>query len=157
MLRLLSFCLLLVSARDFVAAQAVPQTIHLQSRIAPVPATLRRRALNPVTVPLADFFLGTDLQYFAISCFGSTFGLSILRRWFGNMTVGTPPQVVSVVFDTGSSTLEFASTLCGAPCNNQVKFDSTKSSTFVDGGTTSSITFSTGLCPSLAIFIPLTC
>lgn len=61
--RLLSFCLLLVSAQILVAAQAVPQTIHLQSRVAPVQATLRRRALNPVTVPLADFFLGTDLQF----------------------------------------------------------------------------------------------
>jgi hypothetical protein len=125
--RLLSLCLLALSAQTLVAAQAVPQTIQLQSRVAPVPATLRRRALNPVTVPLADFFLGTDLQ------------------WFGNITVGTPPQVVSVVFDTGSSTLEFASTLCGAACANQVQFDSTKSSTFVDGGTTSSITFATGV------------
>ncbi|KAF7361726.1 Pepsin A [Mycena venus] len=125
--RLLSLCLLAVSAQTLVDAQAVPQTIHLQSRVAPVPATLRRRALNPVTVPLADFFLGTDLQ------------------WFGNISVGTPPQTVSVVFDTGSSTLEFASTLCGAACDNQVKFDSTKSSTFVDVGTTSSITFSTGV------------
>ncbi|KAJ7346819.1 acid protease [Mycena albidolilacea] len=125
--RLLSFCLLLVSAQTLVAAQAVPQTIHLQSRVAPVQATLRRRALNPVTVPLADFFLGTDLQ------------------WFGNISVGTPPQSVSVVFDTGSSSLEFASTLCGTACNNQVKFDSSKSSTFVDVGTTSSITFSTGV------------
>ncbi|KAJ7601341.1 aspartic peptidase domain-containing protein [Mycena rosella] len=118
---------LLLPAYVLVTAQAVPQTIHLQSRIPPAAATLRRRALDPVTVPLADFFLGTDLQ------------------WFGNITVGTPPQTVSVVFDTGSSTLEFASTLCGASCDNQVKFDSSKSSTFVDRGTTSSITFSTGV------------
>ncbi|KAJ7497535.1 acid protease [Mycena latifolia] len=128
MLRLLGLCLLLPAHDVLVAAQAAaPQTIHLQSRVAPVPATLRRRALNPVTAPLADFFLGTDLQ------------------WFGNITVGTPPQTVSVVFDTGSSSLEFASTLCGASCDNQVKFDSSKSSTFVDGGTTSSITFATGV------------
>ncbi|KAJ7647093.1 acid protease [Roridomyces roridus] len=125
MLRLLGLCLLLVSTH--VSAQATPQTIQLQSRVAPAHATLRRRALNPTTVPLDDFFLGTDLQ------------------WFGNITVGTPPQVVSVVFDTGSSTLEFASTLCGAACSSQVQFDSTKSSSFVDGGATSSITFSTGV------------
>ncbi|KAK7005686.1 pepsin A [Favolaschia claudopus] len=124
--RLLSLCLLLVSVQTFAVAQGVPQKIHLQSRVAPVEATLRRRALNPVTIPLADFFLGTDLQ------------------WFGNLSIGTPPQDISVVFDTGSSTLEFASTLCGAPCNPQVKFDPSKSSTFVDGGSTSSITFSTG-------------
>ncbi|KAJ6499109.1 acid protease [Mycena sanguinolenta] len=123
--RLLSLCLLAVSAETLVAAQAVPQTIQLQSRVAPAHQTLRRRALNPVTVPLADFFLGTDLQ------------------WFGNITVGTPPQTVSVVFDTGSSTLEFASTRC-SNCV-QTKFDATKSSTFVDVGTTSTITFATGV------------
>ncbi|KAJ7755367.1 acid protease [Mycena maculata] len=126
MLHLFALCLLVSTNDVLVSAQAVPQTIQLQSRIAPAAATLRRRALNPVTVPLADFFLGTDLQ------------------WFGNITVGTPPQNVSVVFDTGSSTLEFASTLC-ATCSNQVQFDSKKSSTFVDGGDTSTITFSTGV------------
>ncbi|KAJ7496013.1 acid protease [Mycena galericulata] len=124
MLHLLGLCVLLIPA---VSAQATPQTIQLQSRIAPAPATLRRRALNPSTIPLADFFLGTDLQ------------------WFGNITVGTPPQTVSVVFDTGSSTLEFASTLCGTACSNQVQFNSKKSTTFVDGGSTSSITFATGV------------
>jgi len=36
-------------------------------------------------------------------------------------------------------------TLCGAACSNQVQFDSSKSSTFVDGGRTSSITFATGV------------
>ncbi|KAJ7753740.1 acid protease [Mycena metata] len=122
-LLLASGCLPLVSSEPV----ATPHTIRIQSRVAPKEATLRRRALSPATVPLADFFLGTDLQ------------------WFGNISVGTPPQNVSVVFDTGSSTLEFASTLCGSACDNQVKFDSTKSSTFVDKKTTSSITFSTGV------------
>ncbi|PBK91451.1 acid protease [Armillaria gallica] len=87
--------------------------------------TLNSRALAPSNVPLDDFFKGTDLQ------------------WFGNISIGTPPQEITVVFDTGSRTLEFASTLCGS-CN-QAKFDSTRSSTFVDGGSTSSITFSTGV------------
>ncbi|KAJ7150938.1 acid protease [Mycena crocata] len=114
-----------VSALD--SEPIAPHAIQLQSRIAPREATLRRRALNPTTVPLADFFLGTDLQ------------------WFGNISVGTPPQDVSVVFDTGSSTLEFASTMCNSSCDSQVKFDHTKSSTFVDKKTTSSITFSTGV------------
>lgn len=104
-----------------------PQTIHLQSRVAPMGASLKRRALAPSNIPLADFFKGTDLQ------------------WFGNISVGTPPQDITVVFDTGSSSLEFASTLCGQACANQKQFDSSKSSTFVDGGRTSSITFATGV------------
>ncbi|KAF8200694.1 acid protease [Pholiota molesta] len=109
-----------------VSGEAVPQTIQLQSRNIPKGEVLRRRALSPTSEPLADFFLGTDLQ------------------WFGNISVGTPPQVLTVVFDTGSSTLEFASTLCGGSCA-QVEFDASKSSTFVDGGRTSSITFATGV------------
>ncbi|GLB37625.1 putative peptidase A1 family protein [Lyophyllum shimeji] len=104
-----------------------PQTIHLQSRVAPPGASLKRRALGPANVPLADFFKGTDLQ------------------WFGNISVGTPAQDITVVFDTGSSSLEFASTLCGQACANQKQFDPSKSSTFVDGGRTSSITFATGV------------
>ncbi|KAL0950379.1 hypothetical protein HGRIS_010341 [Hohenbuehelia grisea] len=105
----------------------VPQTIQLSSRVAPRGASLKSRALSPTTIPLADFFLGTDLQ------------------WFGNISVGTPPQDITVVFDTGSVTLEFVSTACGAPCSKQKAFDSSKSSTFVDTGRTSSITFSTGV------------
>ncbi|KAJ6572095.1 acid protease [Mycena capillaripes] len=131
---LVSGCRALVSTREPEAV--APHKIQLQSRVAPKEATLRRRALNPATVPLTDFFLGTDLQ------------------WFGNISVGTPPQDVSVVFDTGSSTLEFASTMCDSSCNSQVKFDHTKSSTFVDKKTTSSITFSTGTLYSNTTSIP---
>jgi len=48
---------------------AVPEQvqINLQSRVAPPGSSLKRRALSPATVPLADF-LGTDLQYVSRSC-----------------------------------------------------------------------------------------
>jgi Eukaryotic aspartyl protease len=36
-------------------------------------------------------------------------------------------------------------TLCGQPCDNQIKFDPTKSSTFVDEGTQLSVSFITGV------------
>ncbi|RDB24771.1 Pepsin A [Hypsizygus marmoreus] len=123
-----ALCLGLVSlSTTFVWGQN-PQTIHLQSRVMTPPgSSLRRRALPPSNVPLADFFLGTDLQ------------------WFGNISVGTPPQDITVVFDTGSSSLEFASTLCGQACSQQIQFDPSKSSTFVDGGRVTSITFATGV------------
>lgn len=67
---LVSGCRALVSTREPVAAPA-PHTIQLQSRVAPKEAILRRRALNPTTVPLADFFLGTDLQCDSSFSFGN--------------------------------------------------------------------------------------
>ncbi|KAF4620730.1 hypothetical protein D9613_001014 [Agrocybe pediades] len=127
---LLSFLLLLVPLPATVNAQAsaLPQTISIQSRALPKgyrsSSSLRRRALDPVNVPLDDFFLGTDLQ------------------WFGNITVGTPPQIVSVNFDTGSFALEVTSDLCER-CP-QKKFNTTASTTFVDGNVTQTISFDTG-------------
>lgn len=45
---------------------AVPQTINLMSRsVSARGSVLNRRALNATTVPLTDFFKGTDLQYVA--------------------------------------------------------------------------------------------
>lgn len=43
--------------------RAVPQTIQLTSRMAPKRRSLKSRQLAPTTIPLADFFLGTDLQW----------------------------------------------------------------------------------------------
>ncbi|KAF4575404.1 hypothetical protein EYR36_006763 [Pleurotus pulmonarius] len=140
--------------------RAVPQTIQLTSRMAPKRRSLKSRQLAPTTIPLADFFLGTDLQWVTPTFEGifankyNTDGLATslvcssekpLIMQLTRTVVGTPPQPVSVVFDTGSVTLEFTSTLCGTACSNQIKFDPTKSRTFVDGGRTSSITFSTGV------------
>ncbi|KAI0092929.1 aspartic peptidase domain-containing protein [Irpex rosettiformis] len=99
-----------------------PKKISLTSRRIPK-GGIARRALSPVSLPLVDYFNGTDLQWY----------------------VGTPPQNLTVVFDTGSVTLEIASTDCGHACANQVQFDPTKSSTFVDGGETDTLTFGTGV------------
>jgi len=56
------------------AVHAVPQTIQLQSRSVSQGFSLRRRALSPTTLPLADFFWGTDLQY--VPNFNSPFFLT---------------------------------------------------------------------------------
>ncbi|KAF8516363.1 aspartic peptidase domain-containing protein [Gautieria morchelliformis] len=103
-----------------------PKKVVLKSRKLP-PGSLRRRTLSPSNVHLKDYFNGTDLQ------------------WFGDITVGTPPQHFTVVFDTGSFTLEIPSTQCGAVCDMQRKFDPSKSSTFVDKGTNGTLVFGTGV------------
>ncbi|KAK2464625.1 hypothetical protein APHAL10511_003318 [Amanita phalloides] len=124
-----SFCLLAIFCSAIVLAENTGHKLTLLSRSirSKSPQLGKRRVPSGKNVPLKDFFINTDLQ------------------WYGNITVGTPPQVISVVFDTGSGTLEFASTLCGSACKYQVQFDSSKSSTFVDGGRTTTISFATGV------------
>ncbi|PCH43770.1 aspartyl protease [Wolfiporia cocos MD-104 SS10] len=85
-----------------------------------------RRSLAAINVPLAEQFNGTDLQ------------------WYGNISVGTPPQTLPVVFDTGSYTLEFTSTQCGEACANQILFNVSESSTYVDLHEVTEIAFATG-------------
>ncbi|KAH9922573.1 acid protease [Amylocystis lapponica] len=128
-LSLLAFSLLTLEEAAAKATQASPrpQHISLRSRKTSTGYLARKRSLSPVDVPLADFFKGTDLQ------------------WYGNISVGTPPQDVSVVFDTGSATLEFASTQCRTTCANQTRFNTSASSTYVQGTQTSELTFGTGV------------
>ncbi|OSX66049.1 hypothetical protein POSPLADRAFT_1166015 [Postia placenta MAD-698-R-SB12] len=90
-------------------------------------SSLRRRKMSEINVPLGDYYLGTDLQ------------------WFGNISVGTPPQTVAVIYDTGSYTLEIDGVQCGAPCGSQPKFDPSLSATFVDLNENSTLVFETGI------------
>ncbi|NXU25615.1 PEPC protein, partial [Thalassarche chlororhynchos] len=63
--------------------------------------------------------------------------------YFGEISIGTPPQNFSVLFDTGSSNLWVPSTYCQSPaCFNHAKFNPNKSSTFTYDG--QSYTFSYG-------------
>ncbi|KAL1889148.1 hypothetical protein Sste5346_009096 [Sporothrix stenoceras] len=87
-------------------AGVAPSTHHAISRS----RMISKRASSGSTIPLSDWIGTVDLQ------------------WYGTISVGTPAQNMTVLFDTGSSTL----LLPGAKCNGCVskgRYDASKSST----------------------------
>ncbi|XP_075947063.1 pepsin A-like [Anarhichas minor] len=65
--------------------------------------------------------------------------------YYGVISIGTPPQCFSVIFDTGSSNLWVPSVYCSSQaCNNHRKFNPQQSSTFQWGDQTLSIDYGTG-------------
>ncbi|KAG1474725.1 hypothetical protein G6F56_000176 [Rhizopus delemar] len=67
-------------------------------------------------------------------------------QYYGEISIGSPPQVFSVVFDTGSSNLWIPSTRCvsSPSCNSHRQYNAEKSSTYISNGTDFSITYSSG-------------
>ncbi|CAO3628912.1 unnamed protein product [Mucor hiemalis] len=75
------------------------------------------------SVPVVDD--GSDLEY------------------YGTVSIGTPPQNFKIDFDTGSSDLWIASTLCTS-CTSHTRYNSAKSSTYVKDGRKWSISYGDG-------------
>ncbi|KAM9268618.1 LOW QUALITY PROTEIN: pepsin B-like [Morus bassanus] len=62
--------------------------------------------------------------------------------YFGEISIGTPPQNFLVLFDTGSSNLWVPSTYCQTPgCTNHARFKSSLSSTFSDISVTYTLSY----------------
>ncbi|NXF88489.1 PEPC protein, partial [Eubucco bourcierii] len=65
--------------------------------------------------------------------------------YFGEITIGTPPQKFLVLFDTGSSNLWVPSTYCQTPaCFNHAKFNPSSSSTFSSTGQSYTLSYGSG-------------
>lgn len=92
-------------------------------------SSLHRRKMSEINVPLGDYYLSTDLQYVILAFIATSvlnyvcFELEMDWQHLGlvaagssttdhpdppsaHNSVGRPPQMVAVIYDTGSYTLE---------------------------------------------------
>jgi len=87
--------------------------------------------------------------------YGSPIGTSNLTdfqdtEFYGPVSIGTPPQEFQVIFDTGSSNLWVPSQACNSTkypaCATHNKYDSSKSSTYVEDGRSLLLPYGSGIC-----------
>lgn len=64
--------------------------------------------------------------------------------WIGAISVGSPPQNFTVVFDTGSSDILLPSASCNSTCDGHSRYDPSQSTTSVNLNQTFSLTYGDG-------------
>ena len=67
-------------------------------------------------------------------------------QYVGDISIGSPPQIIPVIFDTGSGNLWVTSSLCKAEsCKNHISYNREKSKLFKRLGLGLQVTFGTGV------------
>lgn len=103
---------------------------------------------------LLSFSLRIPLQHYSPSLrslSSSSFSLSNYKnvripqtQYYANITLGTPPQSLSAVLDTGSSYVFFPSLTCASSCSGSTRFNTAKSTSFTALGTQKTLTYGVG-------------
>lgn len=130
---LLALLLCLAEARNIVefgpALNAAPASVHPAVKTA-------------VSIPLSKVFIKKD----AVA--GQVQASFLAYTLVGTITLGSPAQEFTVLFDTGSSLFWIRSSLCTACPSSTAKYVSARSSTFAalstSGNTTKTITYGDG-------------
>ena len=130
--------LLLLAASCIAAASSL--SIPLQrapSRRAAGPALRRMLAPRPATALRGAAARELAIGRVAIQEFEDA-------QFYGDITLGTPPQTFKVIFDTGSSNLWVAAYNCSLSCGAHARYDPSKSSTYQPNGTVFDIRYASG-------------